>query len=154
MHLCALVPGLWLAWDPVLTQLDRLKGPGGQGTMLKAPAPIVPHQLHFGTSQRGTAASAGKGFFERVWEAKARTVRYMDFGKGGKEPVVAPWIERTHVGKGLADHLLEKRDGRFVHALMQRFGRYLQRLEDVSGFGGQLRECCFGITPQAASPQR
>ena len=62
------------------------KGPGGQGTMLKAPAPIVPHQLHFGTSQRGTAASAGKGFFERVWEAKARTVRYLDFGTGGKEP--------------------------------------------------------------------
>src|SRR5262245_35744793 len=114
---------------------------------------ILPGQLNFGPSLGRTPSSPGKALFETVRKRKSRAVDEIDLGKAAKETVIAHVVEGSYEGQSFADHFLHKGNRPFVHALINGFRRYLDMLVDLRHFRRQLREGCFGITPDPEGDQ-
>jgi hypothetical protein len=113
--------------------------PGNKRQVLKGVPLVLPHQVKLRPRFAAAPARTGELPFETLGQPQARTVGPMHAGERGKKRLITPRVSRGEVGKGRLPPVLQKGHRPLVHPLRQRFGREVDRVLDLPGFGRQLR---------------
>src|SRR5262245_46580695 len=103
--------------------------------MGKGVTEVFPHKLNLGPGLCGTPSASRKEVLERGRQAKAGAVRDVDGGKDGKELRLTDGVPSMQLSKRRLNQVLQKRQRPAVHSLVQRFGRHVDGLGQLRGFG-------------------